>query len=88
MSRRRGTCPQTLMEERQLFEALRDTLLRDGKEGQYVLFKGGKVEGYFSSEQEAYEVGLDRYGLTPFLVDLVTRHSPDHMEPWLQDKTG
>lgn len=63
--------PRTIEEERQLFQAAIDELLANGKEGKYVLFKGGEVQGFFTSEQEAYEAGLDKFGLEPFLVDLV-----------------
>ena len=84
MSDDRGRGTGTLMEERQLFNALIDELLASGKEGQYVLFKGGKVEGFFDTEREAYEVGLDRYGMTPFLVDLVARPTEWRTAPWFQ----
>jgi hypothetical protein len=80
MSQRKRRVPTSVHEERQLFEQCLERLLADGKEGTYVLFKGGEPQGFFASEQEAYEAGLDRFGLEPFLVDLVMKPKKS---PWL-----
>ena len=73
--------PRSTHEERQLFEQRLEGLLANGKEGTYVLFKGGEPQGFFESEQEAYEAGLDRFGLEPFLVDLVMRRRKSSWRP-------
>lgn len=73
MSHKEARLPKSVHEERQLYEQCLESLLADGKEGTYVLFKGGKPHGFYPSEQEAYEAGLDQFGLEPFLVDLVMK---------------
>lgn len=62
----------TIAEEQAAFDRLRSRLIDEGHGGQYVLFKGGVVQGYFSSSGEAYRDGLKRYGAAGvFVVDQV-----------------
>jgi len=37
-------------------------------QGKFVLIHGETVEGFFSSYEDAIQVGYDRFGLEPFLV--------------------
>ncbi len=40
--------------------------------GKFVLIKGTEFAGDFTSQAEAYEVGLKRFGNQPFLIKHVT----------------
>ena len=40
-------------------------------EGQFALIKGGQLVGVFSSEDEAFNVGVAKLGNVPFLIQLV-----------------
>ncbi len=73
MSAQQTIVPSSVHEERLVFETQLDDLVASGKEGKYVLFRGGEVRGFFATEDEAHEAGLDRYGLGVYLVDLVVR---------------
>ena len=44
--------------------------------GLYVLIKGDRMLGPFPSAEAAYEVGLNTYGLTAFLIKQVLKHEP------------
>jgi hypothetical protein len=44
--------------------------------GLYVLIKGDQMLGPFPSSEVALEAGLNRFGLTPFLVKQVLEHEP------------
>jgi hypothetical protein len=39
--------------------------------GQFVLIKGEKFAGTFTTEAEAYKAGLERFGNEPFLIKQV-----------------
>ena len=75
---------RTVQEERQAFEEAVDELVAAGQEGKYVLFKDGRVQGFFSSEREAREAGLDRFGLGSFLVDLVVPRRTNWRPPFFR----
>jgi hypothetical protein len=44
--------------------------------GLFVLIKGQEMHGPFPTAETAYEAGLNRYGLEPFLVKQVLRDEP------------
>jgi hypothetical protein len=45
-------------------------------EGQYALIRGQHVLGYWPTQKEAYEAGVERVGLVPFLVKKVEAVEP------------
>lgn len=44
--------------------------------GEYVLIHGQQVLGFWSARVEAYEAGVERVGLAPFLVKKVEAVEP------------
>lgn len=44
--------------------------------GLYVLIKDDQMLGPFPSAEAAYEIGINTYGLTPFLIKQVLKHEP------------
>lgn len=58
---------EILNQEIQYFEKIKPDLLKTN-EGQYALIKGQKLEGAFTTFQEAYEAGVSKFGTEPFLV--------------------
>ena len=61
-----------LAAELKYYEANRDEILRH-HEGSFVLIGDGKLVGAFTTEAEAYEAGLSRFGNQPFLIKHATR---------------
>jgi hypothetical protein len=51
-------------------------LLSEGNEGRFVLIKGEAVIGLFESWEAAYQAGLERYSLQPFLIHQVRSQEP------------
>ena len=50
--------------------------------GLYVLIKGDQMLGPFPSAEAAYAVGLNRFGMTPFLIKQVLEHEPVGFVPF------
>src|SRR4051794_21977351 len=66
----------TLKEEQEAFEGQLDELLFSHAD-MHVLFKGGQPIDFFDKPTDAYEAGLDRFGLDAiFLVAPVIRTYP------------
>ena len=42
-------------------------------ENQFVLIRGGKLLGSFTTDSEAYEAGLEQLGNKPFLIKQVVK---------------
>ena len=51
--------------------------LLDTYEGLYVLVKKDEFAGAFTTEKEAYEAGLERFGNRPFLIKRVLRQEDE-----------
>jgi len=51
--------------------------------GQFVLIKNQKIVGTFPTEQEAYRVGLEKFGNVPFLIKQVLKEEPIVSQPAL-----
>jgi hypothetical protein len=51
-----------LEHEQNAFDAQLDEMMRE-HEGEYVLFRGEKPVAFFPSYNEAYQAGLDQFGL-------------------------
>jgi len=67
---------RTLDEEQRAFDDQLPALL-EAHEGEFILFKDGKVVAFFPDEDLAYETGLDQFGLDSlFLVSRVERTEP------------
>ena len=56
-----------LQNELDFFNKKKDELLRLYK-GQFVLIKGDKFIGAFTTDAEAYKAGLEQFGNHPFLI--------------------
>lgn len=62
----------TITEEQAAFDHLRSSFIDEGHGGQYVLFKDGAMQEYFSTSADAYREGLKRYGTRGvFIIDQV-----------------
>lgn len=56
-----------LEQEIRYFEGRKAELLKHHN-GKFALVKGEELAGVYDTPQRAYEEGLDKYGLEPFLV--------------------
>ncbi len=61
-----------LEQELEYFEKQKEELLKH-HEGHFALIKGEKLVGTFTTEQEAYEAGVGRFGTEPFLIKRVVK---------------
>jgi hypothetical protein len=50
-------------------------------EGEYVLIKGDKVDGFYESRDEALRAGYSRFGIGPLFVKQVSPCEPVHRIP-------
>jgi hypothetical protein len=66
----------TLERELEYFSAHKAELL-ETYEGLYVLVKEDEFAGAFTTEKEAYEAGLERFGNQPFLIKRVLRQEDE-----------
>ncbi len=64
------------------YQASKDKLMKEHL-GEFVLVKGDKIAGYFSSENKAYENGLKRFGNQPFLIEKIVREDKVAQSPAL-----
>ena len=60
----------TLQTELQFYEKNKQEYLKLYK-GQFVLIKGEKLVGAFTTDAEAYKAGLEQFGNKPFLIKQV-----------------
>ena len=58
--------------ELEYYRANKDDMLKH-HENQFVVIKGNRFIGAFTTEQEAYEAGLKELGNVPFLIKRVTK---------------
>ncbi len=55
--------------QQKAFDSIRDRLIEEGHEGEFVLMQDGQIVDFFPGAGEAYAKGLDLYGLErPFLI--------------------
>ena len=73
---------QVLREELHFFEKNKEEYLKHYK-GQFVLIKGKKLIGSFTTEEEAYKTGVEQFGNTPFLINQVVKKEPINAIPAL-----
>lgn len=57
----------TLKEELEYYESIKTELLKNYL-GQYALIKGKKLEGTFTTSEQAYAVGVAKFSNQPFLI--------------------
>src|SRR5690242_3460705 len=57
-------------------------LLTEGQEGRWILIKGSEVISTWDTFNDAVQVGYDRFGHTPFLVQQVRAQQPTAQQPW------
>lgn len=73
---------QPLKEELHFYQKNKDKYLKYYL-GQFVLIKGEKMVGNFTTEEEAYKAGVERFGNTPFLIRQVLKEEPINAIPAL-----
>ena len=66
---------QAIAREIVAFDAMKAELLRH-YEGQFALVKSGQLEGTFTTENEAYDAGVKKFGVDTFLVRPVIKDVP------------
>lgn len=59
-----------LQTELDYFEEHRDELCREHL-GKFVVVKGRSVHGFYDTDVEAYEAGVEKFGLEPFMIKKV-----------------
>jgi hypothetical protein len=57
-------------------------LLAEGEEGRWVLLKGSEVISTWDTFNDAIQVGYNRFGEAPFLVQQVIPEQPLARQPW------
>src|SRR5438477_12893898 len=70
---RRLPGPDVLATELATYEANRAELVREA-EGSYVLIKGAEICGIYPTADEAYEAGIEKFGLTGFMMREIREH--------------
>jgi hypothetical protein len=66
-----GSALASLANELATFEQERSRLIAAGEEGRWVLIHGNQVVGTWETCGDAVQVGHERFGLEPFLVDRI-----------------
>ncbi len=68
-----------LEQELKYFNEHRLEWLRD-QEGKYALVVGTKLEGFYETAAQAYEVGIKAYGNKPMLIHpVIPQETPEQM---------
>ena len=75
-----GSRSASLNREQAVYEANLPEWLSD-HEGEHVLIKGDKVDGFYESRDEALTAGYARFGVGPLLVKQVSPSEPVHHIP-------
>jgi hypothetical protein len=75
-----GSRAASLNREQAVYEANLSHWLSD-HEGEYVLIKGEKVDGFYGSRDEALTVGYARFGIGPLFMKQVSPSEPVHQIP-------
>lgn len=60
-----------LGQELEFFESQREEFLKTYKD-RFVLIKGKKLIGSYTTEEEAYQAGVEKFENTPFFIRKVT----------------
>ncbi|MFW6071100.1 MAG: hypothetical protein ACOC86_01800 [Candidatus Bipolaricaulota bacterium] len=70
----------TLRNEIKLYESKKEDWVNEYGEGKFIAIQGDAVLGPYDSQQKAYEEGLNKFGLQPFLVQRVSKEEQvDHL---------
>lgn len=69
-----------LHDEQVFYENKKKELLKH-HEGQFVLIKNQKIHGYFSSEQEAFEKGIELFGAEEMFIKQILKQDDKHFMP-------
>ena len=64
-----------LEREQAFFEEHRAEWL-EHHEGKFALIHGTELAGFYDTDEKAYEEGVDRWGVVPFLIKRVLREDP------------
>jgi len=80
ISSSQGSRSASLSREHAVYEANLSRWLSD-HEGEYVLIKGDKVDGFHESRDEALTAGYSRFGIGPLFVKQVSPSEPVHHIP-------
>jgi hypothetical protein len=66
-----------------IYEGMLPDFLKE-HEGDYVLIKGDRVEGFWKTKEEAITAGVQRFPLQPFLAKKIERHTKPVVIPVVQ----
>lgn len=70
----------SLEQEQTFFESQKTKLLQQ-HEGQFVLIKNQKIHGFFTTEQEAYEKGIELFGAQEMFIKQILKEEPKNFIP-------
>lgn len=70
----------SLEQEQIFFESQKAKLLQQ-HEGQFVLIKNQKIHGFFTTEQEAYEKGIELFGAQEMFIKQILKEEPKNFIP-------
>ena len=70
----------SLEKEQSFFEREKSKFLKH-HEGQFVLIKEQKVHGFFTTEQEAFEKGIELFGAEEMFIRQVLKEEPKTFIP-------
>lgn len=71
-----------LAAEREYFEAHRSEWL-EHHEGKFALVKASRAHNFYDTWEQAYEAGVEEFGVVPFLVKQVLQDDPTEQAPAL-----
>lgn len=71
-----------LKKELQFFERNKKRFLKNYL-NQFVLIKDNQLIGAYTTEEEAYKSGIEKFGNTPFLIKQVLKEEPTFAIPAL-----
>jgi len=71
-----------LKEELQFYNSIKETLLPH-HEGKFALIHGGELVGIFVKDLDAYQEGVKQFGMTPFLIQYITKEDEAEKYPSL-----
>ena len=69
-----------LEKEQKFYEQQKEDFLKN-HEGQFVLIKGQKSYGFFTTEKEAFDKGIEIFGVEEMLIKQILKEEPKTFIP-------
>lgn len=73
----------SLKHEIGIFSQKREELRKRYGDRKFVVIKGDEILGPFDDPKKAYEEGITRFGITPFLIELLAKERKVEQVPAL-----